>query len=1410
MKITKLYHYLQIFSGGHRFVPLKKKLVGLALFTTILAMQAGQHQFRTLDVEKGLSDNQVHAVYRDSKGFVWVGTMSGLNRYDGKNIKIYKNDPGNPHSLPQNFVLKIIEDEEGVLWMLARNGTVFFYNREKDNFYVDAPMYHQEVTIARNYVSDIFIDNQKMVWFTNNYFGIYQYNKVTGEVKWLKQDESNPKSIYSNNISSISQDSKGYYWVIHRKGVLEQLDKEDYTVIQRVEVFDSDKIGDEESFEMFIDTDDEIWVYPETGSSGLVCYNPKLKKQKRFSVSGNPEVKIESNSVKGVIQDTEGIIWIGMDHGGIHLYNKTTGSLNTIQKQLGEANTLPDNSVYTLYSDDLGIVWLGMYKGGLAYYHQEFFKFRLFTKNPFDPKSICYSDINCFEEAKDGNIWVGTNGGGLALYNRRKKNFTCYKSDPNRKNSLSNDIVIDLYRDSKDRLWIGTYFGGLNYLKNGVFKVFKNESGNPASISDDRVWKIYEDSKGTLWVGTLGGGVNIFDPENQTFSRLVDNKTQDVGSSYIYTIMEADDGKMWFGTAYGIDVYNPQSKIFRKFSKQQNRPNSLSNNLILCMAKDQRGWHWIGTGEGLNLFIPGKEEFRIFTIKDGLPNNTIKGIQVDSAGNLWLTTANGLSNLIIENVLSRSDFDFTIRNFTTADGLQGREFNERATLMTSKGEILIGGVKGFNLFYPEQIVARAEARNVTLVGFELFNRKVKVNEQVNKRVLLTKSLLEMDELELKHNENVFSIEFTSLDYLHPDKLTYQYKMKGFNDSWLFATAKSNKATFTNLSPGKYTFSVKVSSDGEFWGQETALKITIMPPWWFSTVAKISYLLFILAILLLLRYWVLQKERMKHRIAVEQKEIENKQQLDKLKIKFITNVSHEFKTPLTLILAHSEKLLKDDSLEKYWAQIDMIGRNGKRLLKLVNQLLDFRKMEVNQLSLNLSHGDIIGFIRSCIVSFTDLSESRGISLSFSAEIKVCEAWFDHDKVEKILFNLVSNAFKFTPENGRVNVKLQMMDEPKKHGAKKTGQCLQIAVHDTGIGIDADRKEQVFERFFQEPDTGAIANQGTGIGLSLVKEFVNLHGGDVKVLSEKGTGTVFIVTIPIIKEVQGRSADEEQIDELEVDYKQEFPTADLSMAPDESLGKEKPLLLLVEDNADLRSYLRENLKGLFKVQEAENGQQAWEKVLEEMPDLIVCDVMMPVMDGIEFCKLIKNDQRTSHLPIIMLTARSTKAQKIEGLESGADDYITKPFSYEMLELKIRNRIESRRKLRARFNNSLEIEPEKISETSVDQKFFKHAVETVEKNIEDENFSVEQLSRELGISRAHLYKKLVALTGKTPAGFIRTLKMKKAAQLIILGQYTISEVAYKVGYNGTRYFSKHFKDEYDVIPSQFGRENTTSINK
>ncbi len=1367
----------------------------------MLISQPDHFKFSHLNINDGLSNNQVNCILKDSIGFMWFGTKSGLNRFDGYNFKIFRHDLPDSTSISDNFITSVFEDHRGRLWVNTNNG-LNIYDPLDETFHHDTSSFLNALNINDESINKIYKDNPGNYWYIGSVSGLHKYSRKDNATFNFNHNPDDSASVFTNFISDIYEDPDNDLWIIHHNGILEKMDHRSSKIIYRNNYLYKNYDGEYLEYGIYVDSEGDIWIYVSNYARGIFYFDASRRSFKHINTKSSG-IKLNTDVVKGVVQDINGLIWIGTDHGGINVLDKGTFTIKYLSNDKEYDKSLSQNSICSLYKDNAGIIWIGTFKKGVNYYHEDMIKFNLFRNQVIDPDNLFYDDVNCFAEDINGNLWIGTNGGGLMFYDRSKNRLGKYTHNPDDPNSLSNDIIVSLFIDRTQKLWIGTYYGGLNCFDGKKFIHYRNDPSDPGSLSDDRVWEIFEDSEENLWIGTLGKGLDLMNRKTNKFHHFRAGDANSVHSDYITSIIEDNNSNLWIGHAHGIDFYDRQLNSFIHYNNDITNPLSLSNNNTITIIEDSRGLIWVGTREGLNLFNKADKTFKVFMMQDGLPDNTINTILEDSNGNLWISTPNGLSNLLIRKDRQDGSYIFSFKNYDESDGLQGKEFNENAACKTSRGELIFGGPNGFNIFQPGEIKENLVIPELAFTDFQIFNKSINAGEKLNARVILKQSITRTKKIILKYSENVFSIEFAALSYFHPVKNKYAYILEGFNTDWLTTDGTQRKATFTNMDPGEYIFKVKASNNDGIWNEDgISLSITILPPFWKTRIAFLIYIILIISILLFSRMLIVRRERMNNRIKQERQEAKHMHDMDMMKIKFFTNISHEFRTPLSLIIDPVNKVLGNTRDPDQKHQFLMISRNAKRLLNLANQLLDFRKMEVEEFRYNPTEGDIISIIKEVSESFSDLADKKKIDFKIQAGIDNLNMIFDQDKLEKILYNLLSNAFKFTHEHGSITISANPADE-KKNTTSRPG-WFEITVTDTGIGIPSDKHEKIFERFFQDIVPGSVINRGSGVGLALTKEFVKLHGGEISINSQPDKGSSFAVLLPV------RSADEYIAEQTSVDMSAKSHAGSeqhniTSRLKRNRIDHKKPLILLVEDNEDFRFYLKDNLLQHYNIIEAANGKEGWKKAVHSVPDLIVSDIIMSEGDGIELCRKVKSHQKTSHIPVILLTARATEKQKIEGFESGADDYITKPFSFEILQSRISNLISLRKALREDYLKQIKIQPGDISITSLDEKLIRKALDVVEKNISEPDFSVRQFSREMAMSRVHLYKKLSYLTGKTPIEFIRLIRLKRAAQLLKKSQLSVSEIAYTVGFNNPKYFAKHFKAEYKTLPSLYSENKS-----
>ncbi len=1362
-------------------------LVFLCFIFRALPQPRTAYSFIRVDASQGLVNNQVTCLFKDSRGFTWIGTSSGLSRFDGLNFVNYRHNDKDSSSLPDNYIESIQEDGNRRLWIATRwEYTVFDLDREI--FIRDISCILKEYGLEEP-VDRVYIDRHKQLWFRPQ--GKNQFFTFSPENKSLISPYQSVSSK-TTGISDLFHDGKHYYF-LYTNGTIECFEGISYRLVSSVQIPDMHNTANDYPNKIFADNEGDYWIYGN--NNGLKHFNKKLQQWKHYSANSK-EIKLSSNLVKKIVQGPDRNIWVGTDHGGIDIIDRRTGKLTPLFFHTDDPKSIPQNSITDILVDQYQVVWISTFKRGIAYYHQSIHKFPHLHAMPSDKKGLPFNDINCFAEDYQGNLWIGTNGGGLIFYNRSRNEYKVYTHDPKNPKSLSNNVVVSLFIDDQGLLWIGTFTGGLNVFDGKNFTHYQLEDGN--GLPNNNIWTVNQDSQKRLWIGTLGSGIVLFDKKSRKFLPVPNQGSIQLPSPFVNHIHRMKDGNMFIATGIGIAFYDIRENRYR-YHPHKNTQNQLtvSNNNVNSVYQDSWGLLWVATREGLTMIDPKNDYLKHFDEEDGLPRDIINCIQEDEARTVWISKSTGISRIEVISQNKDGEYSYKISHYTKAEGLQGQEFNMNASLKTRDGEIIFGGPNGFNLFKVNNIKYNNHLPRVVFTGLQVFNKPIKPGDQLDNIKILEKSITSTESVVLKHSMNVFSIEFAALNSFIPSKSKFRYMLEGFDQDWFETDGNRGKIIYTNLSPGTYLFKVKACNNDGLWNEDfSSLTVTILPPFYATSFAWLIYFVLFALLILYFRYSMLRKARNRFRLEKERLMAKRNHELDETKLRFLTNVSHEFRTPLTLILAPLDQLLKKETAEDKRKLLGTIQRNARNLLDLVNQLLDFRKLDLYGLKFQPSFGDIIAFLKEVCVHFNESFQRKGIYFEFNPALDELPCEFDSKKLHRVLMNLLSNALKFTPPGGKVIVSAELIPSPDS--AKEN---LIIRVKDTGPGIAEADLDKIFDRFYQSPKNQALGIAGSGIGLNLAKEMVHIHGGTIRVNSELGKGSEFVVSIPL-----GLAAGKPTLPD---DGKTSDKFEETKISENKN-GENKPTIVLIEDNLDFRSFMRDSLSGKYQIYEAGNGKEGFETIHKSIPDLIISDIMMPQMDGIEMCIKLKKDIRTSHIPVILLTARTADEDKIKGLETGADDYITKPFQMDLLLLRIQNLLEKRREIQKRFLKNIDLSPSEVEITSMDEKLIRKAIKFVEKNIAEPGFSVIDLSRELGMSRVYLYKKLLAITGKSPVEFIRIIRLKRGIQLLEKSQMSVSEVAYKVGFNSPRYFSKYFKEEYGMFPKEYIRKSGQNSNK
>ncbi len=1360
-------------------------------FRLSLYPQENVFDFVHLDNTNGLSNNQVDCIFKDSRGFMWFGTNYGINRYDGYNFKVYTANKTDTSGLPFNAAVNIQEDFDGNLWLENnRQYTVYEYRTEKFNRNIEPFLSRMQLKPDPDLIE---IDTSKIFYAYYPDVGIYKYDSRSRKVDFFPQsDEIN---TLSRGRILFMKKYKDHLWVLFTSGLVERINEATHTIDFRSKYIADNFQGSTIIKNLFVDAEGCPWVYPGIKDRGALYYDFNAGKWIKLN-SYQGDIIIQSDFVRDVAQDQSGLIWIATDHGGVNILNKQTGKITVLKNDPANSNSLGQNSAISLYCDNSGIVWVGTYKNGISYYHPQLFKF---NKSPLfflQSDDVELKDCNCLYEDSNKNLWIGTNGGGLIKYDKTTGKFNIYKHKENDPYSISADIVISMLEDSEGEMWFGTFLGGLNRLDGGKFVRYLPVENNPNSLSNKNVYGLIEDKNKNIWIGTLGGGVNKLDASRKNFQQFTTATDSGLWSDYILSSFTGNNEEIYLSTPTGISLIHANSNVITPYFSNREQLDQLADPIIYNVLIDRKKQMWIATNNGLNIYQPDKNTFLHLNQQSGLSSEQIVSLVEDNSGNIWAGTRNGLA--CIYSSENEEGNNYRIVSFDEKDGLPSAICNQNALFKSKSGEIYVGTTKGYTAFNPEEILFNQEVPKPLFTELLIYNQEITPGVEYKKRVILDRSISMGGELRLKSDEKNFTLHFSAMNYIHPEKSRYRHRLKGLETEWT-ETRNGGTVSYSNLSPGKYELEVFASNnDGIFTTEPISMKIIVEPPFWMTWWAYILYSLTILSLLWMILHFNFKKQKKK--FDHEQRILEAKRMhdMDEMKFRFFTDVSHEFRTPLTLVINPIEKLYNEATEPEQKSLLSIARKNATGLLELVNQLLDFRKLDVNKVTMNVSAGDIVEFVKDICYSFADLANSKSIYLSFATSVPEFRMEFDKEKLRKIIANLLSNAFKYTFEKGKISVTISFAE-----GTNGNDRMLKISVEDTGIGIAEEHLDKIFDRFYRIENSEMSEQTGTGVGLHLSSEYAKLHHGEIKVESVLGKGSVFTLFIPVVAPVYREVISLSQ-PELEKEHKfmaesEELDTAGLSHK------KSSPLLLIVDDHEDFRNFISTLFKNSFRVITANDGETAHALVLEKLPDLIISDVMMPKMDGFELCRLIKEDIRTSHIPVILLTAKASDESKYSGIEAGADDYISKPFNMEILKLKVSRLIERQQKIQEKFRNKIDISIGEADITSPDEEFMKKVIALVEKNMSNPDFLVEDLGKEMGMSRVYFYKKILSLTSKTPSEFIRFIRLNRAAKLLQKTQLFVNEVAFQVGFNNPKYFRKYFKDEFGETPNEYKKKFT-----
>ena len=1399
--------------------------------------------FEYISIENGLPDYGVTCIFQDYLGYLWLGTQNGLVKYDGYSLKVFQTDKNNPGSLSNTEIVEIFEDADKTLWIGTMNGLNKF-NRADESF--KCYKYNPDDTNSINWsqVHSIYEDKAGRFWIgTLEGLNLFERDKEIFRRYYFTALDSLPRKTFKpgNNlpINAIIEDPVSGNLLIGTSvdGLWNfNIERKTLSKYKFNSQNNSDKkIGWIQSF--YKSRDEKIWMASFHTLSSLDPEKKELRSYIDFPIISELRYPKPIFKCASVIEDGNGLIWTGFTIG-----DKGAFCLNPKSGFLQQYNLYPDmpenskyNNIFRLYKDNSGIIWIGSWGGGLIKYDKRKLKFKLFNTNPKGTHNLSPLFTHSVFYDNKGSTWFVTSN-ALIKYDLNTFKLKYYFKNEEYNTYNINGAILGKSGD----IWISTEKNGLIRFNpvNESYSFYLNDYKDSMNLINKNIRCLFQDHLGLIWIGTRGFGLYKYDI---TKNKLNNYKHYPGSLHYVLVIFEDRFGTVWIGANQGgLNKFDRNTEKFIHYG-------------LLCVTEifeDKKRNLWVADYfSGLNLF--DREKGKIiasYNQKDGLSYNAIAGILEDDHNNLWIGTQNGLSKFPIEKR--------TFKNYYKEDGIPDNQFMRSACCKGVDGTMYFSTEAGLVVFHPDSIKDDPIPPKVVISKISLFN---KPNEKLNYKGFIS----ELNEITLPYDQNDLRLDFVGLHFSLPEKNKYRYILENFDNDWIDAGTQRN-ATYTNLDPGKYLFRVEAANKDGIWNETGAsIIIIITSPWWETTYAYILYALFIICIIYLTWRLQLKRIRVKHEFEMSKFEAEKLHEVDELKSRFFTNISHEFRTPLTLILGPVKQIIEESKDNKIRNKLRVVHKNAKSLLGLVNELLDISKLESGNMKLQASRQNIIPLLKALMQSFCSYAEGKRINLKFNSTKDEIIAYIDKEKFEKIITNILSNAFKFTPEGGEIEVTTsskpsahpRIQKEEKCHFEGDLSEILrgdreifsrrkispptaiikdilgrgrndndtsptlragvvEISIRDTGTGIPREKIQKIFDRFYQVDGSHTREHEGTGIGLSLTKELVELHKGKIEVVSEEGKGTTFTIRLPLDKV----HLNLEEISEVDKDESRYIPKKSINIDEDDLLNgtaekpdldlisdistnsKEKPILLIVEDNSDVRNYVKNNLDKDYKIFEAADGEDGWDKSVENMPDLIISDVMMPKLDGFQLCEKLKTDERTSHIPIILLTAKASSQDKIEGFETGADEYLMKPFETDELRARIKNLIEQRKRIHEHFKKHglFEIEEKKL--TPVDKKFLQKVFDIISGHISDTSFNVETLVKNLSISRSVLHRKIISLTGEPPGEIIKRIKLKKAASLIEQNFGNFSEIALEVGFNNPAYFSECFKKQYGMSPSEY----------
>ncbi len=1377
-------------------------LICIILWMHCVLSQQQTEDYLFVNIKESATQRAISTIIQDHRGFIWMGTNGvGLNKFNGADFTYYKQRWDESNSISSSLIYTTYIDSAKRLWIGTGSG-LNLYNREQDNF-IRVPMVDsngQEITYP---VQAIIEDEEGNLIIGTNQLGVFRVDPSSFDIERIPIDI--PFETYDILINSIVKDFSGTLFLGTSRGLLQYDKSKKKFLIARLMAPEGETSSTQHIQSMLADDEGNLWL--GTFSNGLIKINTKnqTKSLERYPVT--------DKRILCFVQLPNGHLLFGTENDGLFLIEKDGTVLKNYRYDKFNKNSIKSNSVWSLVVDQQQRVWVGYYNNGVGVFDQFYDKFKDIESLPNVPNSLQTGSVTAIVKNTDGKFWIGMDGGGVDVLDIENQYFV-HLADP--KNPIATGLtgldVQTVFLDSKGNFWVGTWNSGIFFLgKNKKsFKNFNTENAK-GTIASNRILSFTEDTNGTIWIGTFLRGLHSYSPDTKKFTFHNSGAFVEQGLHYtdIRKVLADSKNNIWLGTTRGIYKVVPKAGGAHEvisMNRQMYEPiGSVSEiHFVLALTEDSRKNIWMGLdGGGLCKYDVTKDSFHWYNKIKGIDQETVSAIVEDKRG-IWFGGNRGLSHLDFQSG--------ELSNYTREDGLLTNDFNNNAVLKDDDGTLYFGNFRGINYFDPSNILVNTNPPSLYFSDLKLFNKSVVPGTE---NTPLEKVLSETDALELNHKQSVFTIEYMGINYTRSEENQYAYYLEGFEDTWNYV-GNTRSATYTNLPKGTYVFKVKAANNDGVWNEEIiSLKIEVLPPWWATNWAILGYVLLSIFLAFLASRIINDRIKEKRLIKFEREKRKQEEILNEKKIQFFTNISHEFRTPLTLILNPLEDILDNSLLqlpESIREKHQIIHKNTSRLSRLIDELMDFRKIKMDKMSVTASEIDAVSFMKEVSGHFQEEASEKNIILSNDDDATTLKIWADPGMLEKIVFNILSNAFKVTPENGLITVGVYRTSEPIVFPlihAKRAVKAMEISIEDTGPGIKKEEVDRIFERFYLVKEMNSQYYGGTGIGLEVVKSFVDLHKGKIEVESKVKEGTKFRIFLPIGKDhfhanelfLSNANLTDAQ-EEVDVeDPPEDFtnPKYAINVIP----KKDKKKLLIIEDNKELRTYLKSELQNEYSVVEAPNGKEGLAIANERIPDIVLTDVIMPEMDGFEFCAKMRENIKTSHIPILMLTAKAMTDDWAKGIDSGADVYLSKPFKMKVLQSHLKQLISSRQILFDRyFNQSSNLQlPEKTS--SLDKSFITKVLNYIHENIDDTNLNVEHLAEDLFLSRSQLYRKIKALTGHTANEFLRKIRLEKAKQMIVNGNDSISEVSFKVGFSSPSYFTKCFKSHFGVLPTELKKE-------